>query len=66
MPSKPIVASPDSDRAKLITLFDILDVDVEEAAGSFIAAGRRYWTDEAGKIVKITEKINGERKIYRA
>lgn len=44
-----------TDKQKLEFVFWSQDVKVSHREGGFVAAGRRYYFDEAGELVKVEE-----------
>lgn len=50
-----------TDKDKLLAVFDLFNIEVSEAPGSFKACGRRFFPDENGEIAKVTFREKGTR-----
>jgi len=50
-----------TDKDKLLAVFDLFNIEVSEAPGSFKACGRRFFPDENGEIAKVAFREKGTR-----
>lgn len=50
-----------TDAEKIKGVFDLFNIEIDEAPGSFKACGKRFFPDKNGEIAKVTFKWKGNR-----